>query len=174
MSTPIETNTEELRGVLNDVYNLPNRSTGGSSEPDLVIEFIDVDPERRGMNNHPEYFSYDANDAIIRVVEKLRAKKPVNCILNSYRDAWLDEEPVLGNMFSPLISAHVYCENTGLDGYVYLELNFSLPYGRDGIYYPSVPVKIGFEIFDYNTDRPDIYINPWCQFEEQGEGESET
>lgn len=37
MSTPIETNTEELREILDEVYNLPDRSTGGSSEPDLVI-----------------------------------------------------------------------------------------------------------------------------------------
>jgi hypothetical protein len=36
MSTPIETNTEELQEVLQQVYNLPNRS-GGSTTPDLVI-----------------------------------------------------------------------------------------------------------------------------------------
>ena len=37
MSTPIETNTEELQEILQTVYNLPNRSSGGSAEPDLVI-----------------------------------------------------------------------------------------------------------------------------------------
>lgn len=38
MSTPIETNTEELQEILNTVYNLPNRNNGGSSsEPDLVL-----------------------------------------------------------------------------------------------------------------------------------------
>lgn len=36
MSTPIETNTEELQEVLQQVYNLPSRS-GGSTTPDLVI-----------------------------------------------------------------------------------------------------------------------------------------
>ena len=39
MSTPIETNTEELQEVLQQVYNLPNRS-GGSTTPDLVISFV--------------------------------------------------------------------------------------------------------------------------------------
>ena len=38
MSTPIETNTEELQAVLQQVYNLPNRS-GGSTTPDLVIKY---------------------------------------------------------------------------------------------------------------------------------------
>ena len=33
----IETNTEELQEILQQVYDLPNRSSGGSSEPDLVI-----------------------------------------------------------------------------------------------------------------------------------------
>lgn len=37
MSTPIETNTEELQEVLQQVYNLPSRSSGGSATPDLVI-----------------------------------------------------------------------------------------------------------------------------------------
>lgn len=36
MSTPIETNTEQLQEVLQQVYNLPNRS-GGSTTPDLVL-----------------------------------------------------------------------------------------------------------------------------------------
>lgn len=37
MSTPIETNTEELQAVLQQVYNLPNRS-GGSEGYDLIID----------------------------------------------------------------------------------------------------------------------------------------
>lgn len=36
MSTPIETNTEQLQEVLQQVYNLPNRS-GGSNSYDLII-----------------------------------------------------------------------------------------------------------------------------------------
>lgn len=31
MSTPIETNTDGLREILEEVYNLPNRSTGAVS-----------------------------------------------------------------------------------------------------------------------------------------------
>lgn len=37
MSTPIETNTEDLREILQAVYELKNSAGGGSSEPDLVI-----------------------------------------------------------------------------------------------------------------------------------------
>lgn len=37
MSTPIESNTEQLQEVLQQVYNLPNRSGGGSVTPDLVV-----------------------------------------------------------------------------------------------------------------------------------------
>lgn len=36
MSTPIESNTEELQEILQTVYNLPSRS-GGSTTPDLVV-----------------------------------------------------------------------------------------------------------------------------------------
>lgn len=52
MSTPIETNTEQLQEVLQQVYNLPSRS-GGSTTPDLVI----------GLNANAEtdsnYFVYE-------------------------------------------------------------------------------------------------------------------
>lgn len=37
MSTPIETNTDQLQEVLQQVYNLPSRSGGGSVTPDLVV-----------------------------------------------------------------------------------------------------------------------------------------
>lgn len=38
MSTPIETNTEELQEILQTVYNLPNAGgSGGSVKPDLVL-----------------------------------------------------------------------------------------------------------------------------------------
>ena len=37
MSTPMETNTEQLREILQQVYDLPEAGSGGSAEPDLVI-----------------------------------------------------------------------------------------------------------------------------------------
>ena len=43
MSTPIETNTEELQGVLNRMYNLPNLGGSGSVKPDLVLRLNPTD-----------------------------------------------------------------------------------------------------------------------------------
>ena len=43
MSTPIETNTEELQGVLNRMYNLPNLGGSGSVRPDLVLRLYPTD-----------------------------------------------------------------------------------------------------------------------------------
>lgn len=37
MSTPIETNTEELQQAVQRVYNLPNIGGSGNAQPDLVI-----------------------------------------------------------------------------------------------------------------------------------------
>lgn len=59
MSTPIETNTEELQEILQQVYDLPNSNASGSSEPDLVLRFEmpqgtsiwDITNDDIGVNN---------------------------------------------------------------------------------------------------------------------------
>ena len=57
MSTPIESNTEQLQEVLQQVYNLPNRS-GGSTTPDLVVV---VD----GISSDHTIFDLSADDVSI-------------------------------------------------------------------------------------------------------------
>lgn len=81
MATPIETNTEGLEGILQQVYNLPNRSTGGSSGPDLVISA----PE--------DFFDYDDPDfsllvfdsaQVVATYQKVLAGEGANVLFNFY------------------------------------------------------------------------------------------
>ena len=78
MSTPIETNTEELQEILQTVYNLPNAG-GGSSEPDLVIGFDDTNWD--GITG-PDQFTFDQT-AVVSTYNKLLSGETVNCVLNA-------------------------------------------------------------------------------------------
>lgn len=82
MATPIETNTQELREVLEQVYNLPDRASGGSSEPDLVIGYREISDTHFGVES-ADQFSFDPADAL-NVANKLQRGEPVNCIVNLY------------------------------------------------------------------------------------------
>lgn len=87
----IETNTEELREILQTVYDLPNRSSGGGNTPDLVIRFRPVDgDEYFSGNNNTAKFSYDP-DAVISVYDKVVAGESVNCVLNMERTMFNDD-----------------------------------------------------------------------------------
>lgn len=71
MNTPIETNTEELQEVLQQVYNLPNRS-GGSTTWDCVIT-SDARPPLGGTSHS---FSV-VSGSLLSVWEKVnRGEKP--------------------------------------------------------------------------------------------------
>lgn len=79
MSTPIETNTEELNEILQTVYNLPNRSSGGSAEPDLVIGLNAADTD---SSLWYEEYSVDnisiESGSISAVAEKVKQGLPVD------------------------------------------------------------------------------------------------
>ena len=84
MSTPIETNTEELQEVLQQVYNLPNRSGGGgSADPDLAIE-TDYGFDFIMPNDNADYniskISFSANE-VISACQKLLAGKAIRVTL---------------------------------------------------------------------------------------------
>ena len=75
MSTPIETNTEQLQEVLQQVYNLPSRS-GGSTTPDLVINY----EEPPGYDQEGTYYDWTSIESMDfnGLVEKLQNQEPVN------------------------------------------------------------------------------------------------
>lgn len=85
MATPIETNTEDLREILQAVYDLKNSAGGGSSAPDLVITFSN--PTDEGITGHPEKFSYDLNE-VFNTFNKVTAGQTVNCCLNAEYSAF--------------------------------------------------------------------------------------
>lgn len=83
MSTPIETNTSELREVLNTVYNLPNAMNGGSGEPDLVIvpveNFFFNNPSTNSTSNVSK-ITFDPAQ-VVATYTKLIGGQDVKCVL---------------------------------------------------------------------------------------------
>lgn len=89
MSTPMETNTEQLREILQQVYDLPEAGNGGGSEPDLAIcPMLDDGTSNyfrmkagnfNGRDCGPKYVTYDP-EKVISVYEKLQAGKDVRVV----------------------------------------------------------------------------------------------
>lgn len=85
MSSPIETNTEELQEILQTVYNLPNAG-GGGSEPDLLIttdENFIIGSKSLNQTYNAEQILFDPNK-VISAYEKLMAGKGVNAVITGY------------------------------------------------------------------------------------------
>ena len=89
MSTPIETNTEQLQEVLQQVYNLPNRS-GGSTTPDLVIGLNWTNTKTKSDDGYAFRSQHlSVNDVTIEsgslsaVVEKIKQGIPVRVSLKA-------------------------------------------------------------------------------------------
>ena len=143
--TPIETNTEELQEILQTVYNLP-MAGGGSSEPDLVIT-VDNSSSSTTMNNHPEKFAFNSDDAI-SVYNKLLTGQTVNCVLNS---AYWPHSGGSFNASSPHVTAlaKAYDSNSARAGYLGILFNLYGTYSNnfDAIY----TVHLHFNITHSNT-----------------------
>lgn len=97
MSTPIETNTEELRGILEDVYNLPARN--GGSQPDLVIglnvENPKACPDGTSVPNRDlDWMTLDdvtiLSGSVSTTVEKFKQGFPVRVLLKDVHFYWGD------------------------------------------------------------------------------------
>ena len=85
MSTPIETNTEELQEILNTVYNLP--MAGGGDNYDLVIGFnldgVGVDDVNGTSPIYGEQLSLYSivSGSVSAVADKLAQGKPTKVLL---------------------------------------------------------------------------------------------
>ena len=126
MSTPIETNTEELQDLVTRVYNLPNiGGRGGSSEPDLVITLTESVMD--GITDHPEKFSFNSGE-VVNAYTKLLSGETVNCVLNA------DYFPNSGTKVKASSSqitatAEIIDNNSALAGY--MEVHFNLWHNGD-------------------------------------------
>lgn len=80
MSTPIETNTEELQEILQTVYNLPNRSSGGGDNYDLIIP-VDVPAYEGSGCLMVEHLGEIDWAAVSATGEKLRNGENVNVLI---------------------------------------------------------------------------------------------
>lgn len=103
MSTPMETNTEQLREILQQVYDLPEAGMGGGSAPDLVItpgeNFAFTTPIYDTTYNVAQ-ISFNASE-VISSYEKLMAGKDVRAVLtgyitlNSYSPRFMTTQPAM-------------------------------------------------------------------------------
>lgn len=150
MSTPIETNTEELQVILQTVYNLPMAGGGGSAEPDLVITLDNTD--WGSMTGHAELLSFNQED-VINTYNKLISGETVNCVLNAIY--WpFSGGPVKAS--SPQISVYAKSEdgNSTRDGYMCAD--FNLWYAYSG-FAGFLLVQILFEIYGDGTVSVDYF-----------------
>lgn len=142
MSTPIETNTEELQEILQTVYNLPNAG-GGSSEPDLVITLTESVLD--GISDRPEKFSFNSEE-VVNAYTKLLSGETVNCVLNA------DYFPSTGSKLkasSPQITVFAQSEDGNSARVGFMDVFFNLWYynGWTG----TVLVAVGFNIHHDGT-----------------------
>ena len=79
MSSPIKTNTEELQNILQQVYNLPDRSSG-SAEPDLVIGMNTSG--NMSITGEVDKLTFDSA-SVVNTYNKILSGQAVSCVLNA-------------------------------------------------------------------------------------------
>ena len=141
MSTPIESNTSELREVLNTVNNLPN-AMSGSAEPDMVIAL--TMPLNYGeFTSSNTSFSIESG-SLVAVAEAFRdGRCPVVKINHSYVTRGFDTS-------WPVVERGVYdCEVLYYGGYI----NF----------YTCLPPYFGLFIQMHvdMADDPQLFVYPY-------------
>ena len=149
MSTPLETNTEELQEILQTVYNLPDAG-GGSSEPDLVIN-LDAS-ESMGISDKADKITFDSA-SVINAYNKLLSGETVGCVLNAHY------YPYSGGTVkasSPQITAYAKSEdgNSARVGYMSVFFNLWYWYGWTG----QLLIGIDFSIHSNNTASVSNFI----------------
>lgn len=143
MSTPIETNTEELREILQTVYNLP-MAGGGSAEPDLVIGLDTSDSMQ--INGRIEKVTFDSA-SVVNAYNKLLSGETVNCVLNA--NYHIDSGPAF-NASSPQIAVFGKSEDNNSARVGFIQAFFDLWYNYGG-FNGTVLVAVEFSIHGNNT-----------------------
>lgn len=150
MSTPIETNTEELQEILQTVYSLP-MAGGGSSDPDLVIGLDTSDT--MVINDNVEKLSFDSA-AVIEAYNKLLSGETVNCVLNAKYH--VDSGPAV-DASSPQITIFAKSDpnNSTRVGFIYV--CFNLWYSYNG-FNGTLLVQLDFNIHGDNTASAEALV----------------
>lgn len=143
MSTPIETNTEELQEILQTVYNLPNAG-GGSSAPDLVIGLDTSD--LLTITSQTERLTFDSAD-VVNAYNKLLSGETVNCVLNAKYH--IHSGPAV-SASSPQITVYATSEDGNSARVGYVDVFFNLWYNYYG-FEGTILVVIEFNIHSNNT-----------------------
>ena len=157
MSTPMETNTEELREILQTVYDLP-MAGGGSSGADLVIGLDTSDTLE--IDGRSDRLTFDSA-AVVSAAEKLLSGETVSCVLNAYHHMH-SGAPVRTS--SPQILAYAYANTNNSAVATDMIVDFNLPYYYDA-FWGTVRIEIQFFIKHNGTVSVDrLSATKFCQF----------
>lgn len=136
MSTPIETNTEELQEILQTVYNLP-MAGGGSSKPDLVLSFSLPSGDWMGKdsvnNDNVTVKSGSAADTYAKLANGEEATVILKC------DYYYGPQHYIGTYYPIVVAANTNREGIGAvfmlhtcPDDVYAEYFISIRISKDG------------------------------------------
>lgn len=161
MSTPIETNTEELREVLQQVYALPNAG-GGSDNYDLVIGLNIVNTKTRVSGVSYNFRNASLDDVSIEggslsaAAEKIQQGVPAKVALKAihfYGDNWWYKS--IGTASSVSIVSHAnYPGESWTELSCYFRMDALPDYSGSDVHYA---ITIRFDISTGNV------INCWCE-----------
>lgn len=142
MATPLETNTEELQKILQQVYDLPNKNSEGSS-PDLVIS-LDTS-EFSTINGRNENLSFDSSE-VITAYNKLLSGETAKCVLNAKYH--IHSGPAVAAS-SPQITAFAMSEDGNSARVGQMSVFFNLWYSAT--YTGTLLIEVVFNIHGDNT-----------------------
>lgn len=143
MSTPIETNTEELQEILQTVYNLP-MAGGGGSAPDLVIALDTSDTMT--ISNNKDKVTFDSAD-VVKTYNKLLSGETVNCVLNA---KYHQHSGAAFNASSPQLTVYAQSESNNSARVGFMIAMFKLWYDYNN-HYGDILVELRFDIHGNGT-----------------------
>lgn len=140
MATPIETNTEDLREILQAVYDLKNSAGGGSSEPDLVIRGTDL---FYMWSTNAKEVTYNP-DEVISVYEKVKAGEDVKVILTAQTGL---------TSWNPDFSITLHASMVASSNYGTEPEQLMVYFNADGNYFPDDYGTICYIKYIFDIDR---------------------
>ena len=144
MSTPIETNTEGLREILDEVYNLPNRSTGGTHDLTIRIDHIDRDAAHSLTTLAADGISVDAAE-VLATADKIVNKQPVKVIMVGEYNYWSGD--ALGAFFPASVNGYYGC--------VICEFIYR---ASDELWVTTIEIRVNQD----DNEVSNVFVNHYC------------
>ena len=146
MSTPIETNTEDLREILQAVYDLKNSAGGGSSKPDLLLGGTDKFYVHNVTDSSTSWgaqnITYDPVE-VISAYEKAKAGDVVTAVLAS--KTALDS-------YRPQYSTTLHASMVAASNYDDRTQQLMVYFALDVCYFADADPTVGYLKYTFDVD----------------------